>query len=63
MIRTLFALVAFWLFSCAPKSQDEQPEFFLESSETIEYIEQGDLKIQIVYSTLNAGLITFRTLQ
>ncbi len=47
-----------WLFSCATKSQNDRPVYSLKSSETIEYIDNGVHKIQIVYSTLYAGLHT-----
>ncbi|MEQ8556407.1 MAG: hypothetical protein RIC06_06280 [Cyclobacteriaceae bacterium] len=59
MIRIFQLTLVFIFFFCSSKEQTEQANWELENTETIEHFQQGNQKIQVIYSTLNTGLFYF----
>ena len=60
MIRIFQLTIVFAFLSCSSSEQSEQDNWELESTETIEHFQKGNQKIQVIYSTLNTGLLNFQ---
>ena len=59
MIQYFQLILVFIFFSCSVNEQNEQDNWELDSSETIQHIELENQKIQVIYSTLNTGVLSF----
>lgn len=59
MIRYFQLTLVFIFFSCSSNKQDELDNWELSSSEMIQHNERENQKFQVVYSTLNTGILSF----